>query len=50
MQIANSIDPHFCNSNKHITPIARFIPTKEGLSLALKLVESVTGQTSTLWR
>jgi hypothetical protein len=37
---AKEIDPHFCN--KHLSPIARFAPTEEGLRLALNL----TGATS----
>ncbi len=32
---AKEIDPHFCD--KHLSPIARFAPTEEGLKLALSL-------------
>ena len=32
---ATEIDPHFCD--KHLSPIARFVPTEEGLKLALNL-------------
>jgi hypothetical protein len=30
------LDPHFCD-NEHLSPIARFEPTEEGLQLALNL-------------
>ncbi len=29
------LDPHFCD--KHLSPIARFAPTEEGIKLALSL-------------
>jgi hypothetical protein len=32
---ATEIDPHFCEN--HLSPIARFAPTDEGLQLALNL-------------
>ena len=32
---ATELDPHFCD--KHLSPIARFAPTEEGLWLALNL-------------
>lgn len=32
---AKELDPHFCE--KHLSPIARFLPTEEGLKLALSL-------------
>lgn len=32
---STEIDPHFCE--KHLSPIARFAPTEEGLKLALSL-------------
>lgn len=32
---AKEIDPHFCE--KGLSPIARFVPTEEGLKLALSL-------------
>ncbi len=35
---AAEIDPHFCE--KHLSPIARFAPTAEGLKLALNLIIS----------
>lgn len=33
---AKSLDPHFCSSKRHISPIARFVPTDEGWELASK--------------
>lgn len=30
-----SIDPHFCERKEHISPIARFAPTKRGWSNAI---------------
>jgi len=36
------IDPHFCDGD-HISPIARFVPTDEGLSMAFKLAKIMTG-------
>lgn len=32
---ASEIDPHFCEN--HLSPIARFAPTEDGLALALNL-------------
>jgi len=32
---AAELDPHFCEN--HLSPIARFAPTEEGLTLALNL-------------
>jgi hypothetical protein len=29
-----SVDPHFCDDKKHISPVARFVPTKRGLAMA----------------
>lgn len=26
----SSLDPHFCDSTKHTSPVARFVPTDEG--------------------
>jgi len=33
------IDPHFCDSDKFISPIARFIPDEEGWNMAEKFAE-----------
>jgi len=33
------IDPHFSDSPKFISPIARFVPTDEGVRLAIELAE-----------
>lgn len=33
------IDPHFCDGD-HLSPVARFRPTEEGLRLALSLTRS----------
>ena len=30
-----SLDPHFCDSKEHPSPVARFQPGKEGLKMAL---------------
>lgn len=30
-----SLDPHFCNNPEYISPIARFVPTNEGLGMAI---------------
>ena len=32
-----SIDPHFSNNKKYLSPIARFEPTKEGFKMAWKI-------------
>jgi len=34
-----SIDPHFMDDPKYLSPIARFVPTDEGWSMALFLTE-----------
>jgi hypothetical protein len=33
------IDPHFCDSSKFHSPIARFVPTEEGWDMAMKFCE-----------
>ena len=33
----NSIDPHFSNNKKYLSPVARFEPTKEGFKMAWKI-------------
>lgn len=35
-----SIDPHFSNNPKKISPIARFVPTQAGWDMAVKLIET----------
>lgn len=35
-----NIDPHFCDNKKFISPIARFIPTKEGWQDAIDYVNT----------
>lgn len=34
-----SIDPHFSNSKKFHSPIARFVPTDDGYKMAIKFCE-----------
>lgn len=34
------LDPHFCNKEDTISPVARFIPTEEGWFLAKRLCEN----------
>lgn len=36
------IDPHFSDSKKFHSPIARFVPTEEGYQMAIKFCNSVT--------
>lgn len=35
-----SIDPHFCNSKTHPSPVARFEPTEKGWSYAVKFCQT----------
>jgi len=35
LQILRSLDPHFCDSTTHPSPVARFEPTERGWSYAL---------------
>ena len=35
------IDPHFFENKKYVSPIARFIPTEEGLRMAQIFVQSM---------
>jgi anaerobic ribonucleoside-triphosphate reductase len=37
-----SIDPHFCDGG-HISPIARFEPTKRGWSMAIEFIKHLKG-------
>lgn len=41
IRFIKELDPHFCD--KHISPIARFVPTDEGMRMALKFVNSIAG-------
>jgi hypothetical protein len=34
----DGIDPHFSESKQHHSPIARFVPTEEGWTMAMRLV------------
>lgn len=36
-----TIDPHFSNSKKFISPIARFVPTTKGWDMAVKLSKTL---------
>lgn len=35
------LDPHFCDSGNHISPIARFAPTKQGWKHAVNFCKSL---------
>jgi hypothetical protein len=35
------LDPHFCESSKHPSPIARFEPTDRGWDMAIKFINSI---------
>lgn len=35
-----SIDPHFCKSKLHISPVARFVPTRKGWMYAVKFCKN----------
>jgi len=39
-----SIDPHFSNNKKYISPIARFEPTNDGWLMAVKLCNVLTNK------
>jgi len=41
---ARFIDPHFCDSGKHPSPIARFEPTNEGWRMARKFIRMLDEQ------
>lgn len=34
-----TLDPHFCDSGKHISPVARFVPSEAGWKYAVKFCE-----------
>ena len=36
----DSIDPHFCNSDAHLSPVARFVPTHTGWEYAVQFCET----------
>lgn len=36
-----SLDPHFCDDGGHLSPFARFEPTKRGWAAAVKLAQEV---------
>jgi hypothetical protein len=36
----SSLDPHFCNSRAHLSPVARFVPTIQGWLYATKFCKS----------
>lgn len=36
-----SIDPHFCNSDTHPSPIARFVPNSKGWRYAISFCKSI---------
>jgi hypothetical protein len=38
------LDPHFCNNSKHLSPIARFVPTEKGLQMAQALVKTLLNE------
>lgn len=35
-----SMDPHFCDSKLHLSPVARFEPTEKGWNYAMRFVET----------
>lgn len=38
---ASFLDPHFCESKAHISPLARFEPTEEGWRMAVRFTRSL---------
>lgn len=38
------LDPHFYNSKENASPIARFVPTDEGMIMAIKFVNMMLKQ------
>lgn len=38
------IDPHFTDDGKYHSPIARFVPTKKGWEIAVKLLECLANE------
>jgi len=41
LRTAQFLDPHFCESNAHISPVARFAPTPEGWRRAVLFMRSL---------
>ncbi len=41
IQKLKSIDPHFCDSGNHSSPIARFVPTLKGWHYAIQFCKNV---------
>ena len=39
---AKVIDPHFCDSKKHISPVARFKPTNRGWEMACEFADMMS--------
>lgn len=37
------LDPHFCNSGHHPSPIARFVPTSQGFKYAMLFCQQASG-------
>ena len=38
------LDPHFCDSKKHLSPFARFEPTEKGWGAACAFIISVVNE------
>ena len=38
---AFEIDPHFCDNDHHLSPIARFLPTPEGMVMAVRFCKAM---------
>ena len=36
----DKLDPHFCNG-KHLSPLARFVPTEEGWKMAIAFAQTI---------
>jgi hypothetical protein len=41
LKSAGYLDPHFCESVEHLKPMARFVPTIEGMSMAIELAQAL---------
>ncbi|MHA2183345.1 MAG: hypothetical protein ACXAAH_18150 [Promethearchaeota archaeon] len=39
IQELSFVDPHFCDNGKHISPIARFVPTEDGWRMAIRFIK-----------
>ena len=42
LRTAAFLDPHFCESHAHVSPIARFAPTDEGWDMAFSFIRSLS--------